>query len=244
MYYVVTNDHLAHHGILGQKWGVRRYQNEDGSLTNAGKKRYAKEAVKELNKYEKEAVNAVAEYNKHDMARNRYASASMAYRERNNYSQADKYSKKAHDEDKLATEAEKKVKDIDAKIWNKVADVAQNGFDVKMSDTVHRYRDATAIGSSVVSSLIGGAAVAGGTLVAPGVGTATGMGAAGGLYTAVKTANDYKGHTQNILGKKYKVFANASGGIGNVTLSESMAAAQTQAVRDAIEEVARRKYGE
>lgn len=31
---------LEHHGILGQKWGVRRYQNEDGSLTSAGKKRY------------------------------------------------------------------------------------------------------------------------------------------------------------------------------------------------------------
>ena len=33
-------DFLAHHGILGQKWGVRRYQNPDGSLTSAGKKRY------------------------------------------------------------------------------------------------------------------------------------------------------------------------------------------------------------
>lgn len=29
---------LYHHGILGQKWGVRRYQNKDGSLTSAGKK--------------------------------------------------------------------------------------------------------------------------------------------------------------------------------------------------------------
>ena len=33
---------LAHHGIKGQKWGVRRFQNEDGTLTDAGKARVAK----------------------------------------------------------------------------------------------------------------------------------------------------------------------------------------------------------
>ena len=33
---------LAHHGVKGQKWGVRRYQNEDGSLTAAGRKQYDK----------------------------------------------------------------------------------------------------------------------------------------------------------------------------------------------------------
>lgn len=37
---------LAHHGIKGQRWGVRRFQNPDGSLTDAGKQRLAKEIVK------------------------------------------------------------------------------------------------------------------------------------------------------------------------------------------------------
>lgn len=40
-------DCLEHHGILGQKWGIRRYQNEDGSLTEAGKRRYSREVAKE-----------------------------------------------------------------------------------------------------------------------------------------------------------------------------------------------------
>ena len=35
--YLSTRE-LYHHGIKGQKWGVRRFQNEDGSLTDAGKK--------------------------------------------------------------------------------------------------------------------------------------------------------------------------------------------------------------
>lgn len=35
-----TRDFLEHHGILGQRWGVRRYQYEDGKLTPEGKQRY------------------------------------------------------------------------------------------------------------------------------------------------------------------------------------------------------------
>ena len=36
----MSSVYLVHHGIKGQKWGVRRYQNEDGTYTAAGKRRY------------------------------------------------------------------------------------------------------------------------------------------------------------------------------------------------------------
>lgn len=41
MYVIANKNYLIHHGVKGQKWGIRKYQNADGSLTEAGKKRYA-----------------------------------------------------------------------------------------------------------------------------------------------------------------------------------------------------------
>ena len=41
---------LYHHGIKGQKWGIRRFQNEDGSLTESGKKRYSSKEIREARK--------------------------------------------------------------------------------------------------------------------------------------------------------------------------------------------------
>lgn len=42
----MENSELKHHGILGQKWGIRRYQNPDGTLTEAGRRHLEKKDAK------------------------------------------------------------------------------------------------------------------------------------------------------------------------------------------------------
>ena len=61
-------DYIIHYGVKGQKWGVRRYQNEDRSLTNLGKKRY--EPTKEdVQNAKKEFRKAVVSFNKSAIAK-------------------------------------------------------------------------------------------------------------------------------------------------------------------------------
>lgn len=67
MVYVQSNE-LTHYGILGMKWGIRRYQNPDGTLTEQGKKRYGTEEnleagktqrqIKRHEKAKQEAINS------------------------------------------------------------------------------------------------------------------------------------------------------------------------------------------
>lgn len=70
----MENEYISHHGVLGQKWGVRRYQNTDGSLTDKGRQHYYK-TMKKV-----ESLHKQAEHNKGKAVK--YKSLAAKYNEK------------------------------------------------------------------------------------------------------------------------------------------------------------------
>lgn len=74
----LNDDHIEHHGIIGMKWGVRRYQNKDGSLTSLGKRRLRNDEVTDKDGNIIEGKEADANAKIHSNVAGDYGTASAA----------------------------------------------------------------------------------------------------------------------------------------------------------------------
>ena len=143
---------LIHHGIKGQKWGIRRFQNEDGTRTALGKKH-----EKTLDSYDSESngkSNAKQEYKQAKKAYNKsfndyYNKSMQAYslsKEKRD-ANMDRLKKAMNDADKL-NKAEKQYKTERKEVR---AESKQNAKEIRKSMTVGKKVAATVLGGPLGS---------------------------------------------------------------------------------------------
>lgn len=142
-YYLAHGDmseaYLAHHGVRGQKWGLRRFQNRDGSYTAAGQGRYAslsRHGQRKYNKIERRMDRNLArsQQDNEQIRRNREATRARLISKRERLESK----RNSHNSDKI----DAKIKKVNARIKDHQAgDKYINAGLKRHEQTINKYKD-------------------------------------------------------------------------------------------------------
>lgn len=171
------NNSISHHGIKGQKWGERRYQNPDGTLTEEGRKRYSSytpyKIQRSLNKIDKHAASIIALRNEAAAKSIEYARKGMKYA--NKHGDSEKTTKKLAKLDKKIkkqkdsiTSLEDIISMYDNAAQSRVNAALEKGYDVTIKNKTRTIMSGKnfieslgiSLGSAALSVLTGVPAIA------------------------------------------------------------------------------------
>lgn len=152
------NDELYHHGILGQKWGVRRFQNADGSYTPAGEKRYggnkktAKQYTKRLNDVDQAMAFNLRDRKDATDAKNMLLTK-QAKLQKKGKDLKEKQLNQIKEYDKKIKEAEKNYQKGKKECAALVKKAAKEGYSIKSKETMRDVRRGSEKAAQVLGTL-------------------------------------------------------------------------------------------
>lgn len=213
--HVLDGEHLEHFGVRGMKWGQRRYQYSDGSLTPLGRERYGNNGERsrlgikhDLNKLDREQTNAKARYDYlHGKGTVAVARARKKLRkaiEKGNAAKATKQRAKIDKIKRTTLEKAKQYKQLLSKSRDMTERIIKSarakGYSIKSRDcqrSVNRGRNA---GASIAANL---AAIPVAALTGVSVYTAFNEYATGKHYRVVNDGLGTRTHRSRRFGKKH-----------------------------------------